>query len=51
MNSQDKPIEVNDNLDQSLETSDAIEQEAENSVDFLWIRKLNQYQSKTLVWI
>ena len=35
MNSQDKPIEVNDNLDQSLETSDAIEQEAENSVD-LW---------------
>ena len=35
MNSQDKPIEANDNLDESLETSDAIQQGDENSVD-LW---------------
>ncbi|MGB5631372.1 MAG: hybrid sensor histidine kinase/response regulator [Waterburya sp.] len=35
MNSQDKPIAANDNLDQSLETSDAIQQEDEQSVD-LW---------------
>ena len=35
MNSQDKPIEANDRLDQSLESSDAIQQGDENSVD-LW---------------
>ncbi|MEL6437766.1 MAG: response regulator [Cyanobacteria bacterium J06621_8] len=35
MNSQDKPIEGNDNLDLSLETSDSIEQRDENSGD-LW---------------
>ncbi len=35
MNSQDKPTAGNDNLDQSLETSDAIQQESEKLVD-LW---------------
>ena len=35
MNSQDKPIEENDNLDESLETSDVSKQESENLVD-LW---------------
>ena len=35
MNSQDKPIEANDNLDELLETSDAIHQGDGNSVD-LW---------------
>ena len=35
MNSQDKPTAANDNLDQSLETSDAIQQESKKLVD-LW---------------
>ncbi len=35
MNSQDKPIEANDNLDESRETSDVSKQREENSVD-LW---------------
>ncbi len=38
MNSQDKPIEANDNLDESLETSDVNKQGEENSVD-LWTGK------------
>ncbi len=46
MNSQDKPIEVNDNLDQSLETSDAIEQESGNSVD-LWSEENEDAESVT----
>ncbi len=46
MNSQDKPIEVNDNLDQSLETSDAIEQESGNSVD-LWSEENEDTESVT----
>ncbi len=36
MNSQDKPIAGNDNLDQSLETSDAIQQENEKKLVDLW---------------
>jgi chemotaxis protein histidine kinase CheA/CheY-like chemotaxis protein len=35
MNSQDKPIDGNDNFDESLSTSDANQQSAENSID-LW---------------
>ncbi|MEM7757348.1 MAG: hypothetical protein AAF298_04345, partial [Cyanobacteria bacterium P01_A01_bin.40] len=35
MNSQDKPIEGNDNLDPSLNTSDVIQEGDANSVD-LW---------------
>ncbi len=35
MNSQDKPIDANDNLDESLETANASKQEDKNSVD-LW---------------
>ena len=46
MNSQDKPIEVNDNLNQSLETSDAIEQDSGNSVD-LWSEENEDTESVT----
>ena len=35
MNSQNKPIDANDNLDESLSTSGASQRSAENSID-LW---------------